>query len=177
MKLKQGDKIKNISLQAIDGIIFNLDNLKGKPFMLSFLRFATCPFCNLRINQLVKRFDELGDDFTIVAIFDSPFDHLVRHAAKHEAPFPILADETKKYYKEFGIEQSFWGMLKGMIGRMPTLIKGMFKGYIPFPFKGSIITMPADFLIDRNGVVKLAYYGKDEGDHLPFEEVVKFSKK
>ena len=59
---------------------------------------------------------------------------------------------------------------------MPTLLKGMFKGYVPLIFKGSLITMPADFLIDREGNIKVAYYGKDEGDHLAFEQVKAFSK-
>ncbi|KAA3610109.1 MAG: hypothetical protein D8M58_07245 [Calditrichaeota bacterium] len=177
MKFKQGDKIKNIKLPAISGSNFDLSSLSGKPFMLSFLRFATCPFCNLRVNQLVKRFEEFGDDFTIVAIFNSPIDNLTKHAKGHHAPFPIVADHDKKYYKVYGIEQSFAGMLKGMIFRFPTLLKGMFKGYIPFPFKGSLITMPADILVDKKGIIKEAYYGKDEGDHLPFDVIKDFSLK
>lgn len=50
-----------------------------------------------------------------------------------------------------------------MFFRMPTLFKGMFKGYIPLIFKDRITTMPADFLIDREGNIKTAHYGKDEG--------------
>jgi peroxiredoxin Q/BCP len=177
MRLQVGSNIKEIELPEIDGSIFNSESLKGKPFMLSFLRFASCPFCNLRLNQLVKRFDEFGNEFTIVAIFDSPLDNLRKHTEGHKAPFPILADESNKYYSEYGIEHSLLGMLKGMFFRMPTLIRGMMKGYIPVRFKGSIITMPADFLIDRDGIIQMAYYGNDEGDHLPFEEVKKFSLK
>ena len=175
MKLSAGQKIINIKLPAIDRSMFDLESLKGKPYMLSFLRFASCPFCNLRINQLVKRFDEFGEDFTVVAIFDSPLDNLREHAAGHRAPFPILADETNKYYREYGIEHSVKGMLKGMIFRMPTLLKGMFSGYVPLKFKGSLTTMPADFLVDREGIVQVAYYARDEGDHLDFEKVKAFS--
>ena len=43
-------------------------------------------------------------------------------------------------------------------------------------FKGNITTMPADFLIDRNGIIQEAYYAKDEGDHLDFETIREFSK-
>ena len=123
----------------------------------------------------MRRFEEFGDDFTIVAIFDSPLDNLKRHTEGHKAPFPILADEENKYYREFGIEHSMYGLLKGMIMRMPTLLKGMFKGYIPTSFKGSLTTMPADFLIDREGIIQVAFYGEDEGDHLPFDKVKDFS--
>ena len=175
MRLTTDTKLKHIRLPAIDGSIFDSESIKGKPIMLSFFRFASCPFCNLRMNELVRRFDEFGDDFTIIAIFDSPLDNLTRHAESHKAPFPILADESNKYYKEYGIEHSFIGMLKGIFFRMPTLLKGMFKGYVPLIIKGSITTMPADFLIDRDGNIKTAHYGKDEGDHLSFDEITAFA--
>lgn len=177
MRLKSGIKAKDIILPSIDGAMFNIESLIGRPFMLSFLRFASCPFCNLRINELVKRFDELGNEFTIVAVFDSPLDNLTRHAEGHKAPFPILADVSNKSYIEYGIEHSVLGVLKGMIFRMPKLLKGMSKGYIPNTLKGSITTMPPDFLIDRNGIIQMVYYGKDEGDHLRFDRVKEFSLK
>ncbi|NIW80888.1 MAG: redoxin domain-containing protein [Calditrichae bacterium] len=170
-------KAKNIRLPAIDGSTFDLESVKGKPFMLSFLRFASCPFCNLRVNELVKRFDEFGNDFTIIAVFDSPLENLIRHTGGHKAPFFILADEHNTYYREYGIERSILGVLIGMFLRMPTLFKAMFKGYIPTTIKGSMTTMPADFLIDREGIIQVAYYGKDEGDHLPFDKVKEFSVK
>ncbi len=175
MKKKIGDRVTSIILPAIDGSEFNLDSLQGKRYMISFLRFASCPFCNLRINQLVSGFNEFGNNFTIVAIFDSPLDNLQKHAGKHKAPFPILADRKNTYYKAYGVERSFFGMMKGMIARFPTLMKGMFKGYLPIIFKGNLLTMPVDLLVDENGVIQTAYYGKDEGDHLDFQKVKAFA--
>jgi len=175
MRLKTGIKAKNILLPAIDGSMFDSKCLQGQRYMLSFFRFASCPFCNLRVHELVSRFAEFGDDFTVIAVFDSPLDNLIRHAEGHQAPFPIVADVENKYYQKYGIEHSLGGMFKGMIMRLPTLIKGMFKGYIPTTIKGSITTMPSDFLIDSEGIIKVAYYGKDEGDHLPFDTIKAFS--
>lgn len=177
MKHVAGDIVTRIQLPALDGSYFDLDSLKGRPFMLSFFRFASCPFCNLRMHELVTRLDELSGNFTIVAVFDSPLDNLQRHAEKHRAPFPILADESNRYYQLFGIEHSVAGVLKGMFLRMPRMLYGMFfKGYLPLTIKGSMTTMPADFLIDARGVIQMAYYGRDEGDHLPFEQVKDFSR-
>ena len=34
--------------------------------------------------------------------------------------------------------------------------------------------MPADFLIDAAGTIRVAYYGKDMGDHLSFDAVEAF---
>lgn len=177
MKRKPGDKVTSIRLPAIDGTQFDLDSLKGKPFMLSFFRFASCPFCNLRMHELVTKFPQFHNGFTVVAVFDSPLDNLREHADKHHSPFPVLADENNDYYRLYDIQHSLWGVMKGMVLRMPKLMYGMFgKGYVPLKIKGSMTTMPADFLVDRQGIIREAYYGKDEGDHLPFERIVEFSK-
>jgi peroxiredoxin len=168
MRRTPGEKVTNVILPSLDGGLFKLDSLNGKRFMLSFLRFASCPFCNLRVHELATRFNEFGEGFVIVAIFDSSLENLQKHAEKHQAPFPILADEKNIFYQAYGIEHSVAGMFKGMLTRMPSLLRAMFvNGYVPWVIKGSMTTMPADFLVDENGVIKTAYYGKDEGDHLP----------
>lgn len=178
MRCKPGKKIGNIRLMAIDGSAFELDSLKGKRFMLAFFRFAACPFCNLRIHELVTRHGELGSNFTIVAVFDSSLGNLQKHATRHHAPFPILADEHNVYHREYGIEYSLLGTLKGAITRMPSVLNAIFaKGYFPTSIKGRLTTMPANFLVDETGMIHTAHYGKDEGDHLPFERVKAFSRR
>jgi peroxiredoxin len=124
MRRTPGDTVSNIRLMAIDGMAFELGSLKGKRFMLSFFRFASCPFCNLRVHELVKRFDELGDNFTVVAVFDSSLENLQRHAEKHQSPFPILADEKNLYHKQYGIEYSVIGVSKGLITNGASLRLG-----------------------------------------------------
>jgi len=176
MRLKTGDEVRHIVLPEINGSTFDLESVKGKPFLLSFYRFASCPFCNLRIHELVKRYEEFDEGFRMVAVFDSSLDKLVRDTAGHRAPFPILADETRTYYQKYGIKRSLYGMLSGMTVRFPTLMRGLFKGYLPREFKTSLLTMPADFLVDAAGVIRRAYYGTDEGDHLSFDEIKKFSQ-
>jgi len=175
MRLEEGAKAIAIELPSIDGRIVKTEELLGKSYLLSFYRFATCPFCNLRIHEMTRRIDELGKDFQVIAIFESPISHLKQHMEGHHASFPILSDPKNKYYKKYGIEHSVVGMLKGMFFRMPTLIRGMLKGHFPYVIKGSIIKMPADFLIGKDGLIKRAYYASDEGDHLSFEEIKAFS--
>ena len=176
MRRSEGQIIRDIRLPAIDGSDFYLEQLQGKRFLLSFLRFAACPFCNLRIHELVSRFGELGPDFNIVAIFDSSLANLQRHAQRHHAPFPILADAQNTYYREYGIERSVLGTLKGPAFHLPSVLYATFvKGYWPTSFGGKLTTMPADFLIDKGRVIRTAYYGEDERDHLLFERVKAFA--
>ena len=173
-----GQKALPIRLQSIDGELFDSSTLLGKPHMISFFRFAACPFCNLRLHQLVQNYDRFGGDFTIVAIFDSPLDNLQQHSTRHGAPFPILADETRYFYHQYDIKRSVWGMLKGMLIRFPSLLKAIVShGYTPTSIKGKLDTMPADFLVDDSGIIKLAYHGKDEGDHLDIDIIEQFSHK
>lgn len=175
MRLETGDKATRIVLPSIDGTTFDTNTLMGKRYLLSFLRFAACPFCNLRVHRLVERFPEFGDDFTIVAVFDSPIDNLIQHATRHAAPFPIVADEENRYYLKYGVERSFKGVVKAIFLRMPAMFYAMFKGYLPTSFKGSIMTMPVDFLVDEEGIIRVAHYGEDEGDHLSIDEVKRFA--
>ena len=176
-KTKPGNPVMQIHLPGLDGEMYSSKALAGKRYMITFFRFAACPFCNLRLHSLVKHYDELGSDFTIIAIFDSPLDNLQQHAKKHQAPFPILADETGHYYRKYAINHSIYGMLKGMFVHFPSLLKAVFKhGYVPLKFKGKLHTMPASFLVDEKGIINTAYYGKDEGDHIPFERVKQFSQ-
>lgn len=175
-RLLPGERAPRVILPCIDGSDFDTETLAEKRFMLSFFRFASCPLCNLRVHQLVQRFSELGEGFAIVAVFDSPLDNLARHAKGHDAPFPILADEAGTFYERYGIEHSIAGVLKGMILRVPAFVKALAKGYVPTNIQGSMTTMPADFLIDERGIIRTAYYGGDEGDHLLFEEVRAFAQ-
>lgn len=176
MKHQPGDTMTPFSLPAIDGSLFDSDSLKGGRYLLSFFRYASCPFCNLRLHELVTRYQELDNSFTIVTVFDSSLENLQRHVQKHHAPFAILADQDNACFKLYEIEHSLPGMLKSMIVRLPALLDAMLlKGYMPWRIKGSITRMPADFLIDENGIIQTAYYGKDAGDHLAFSHIKAFA--
>ena len=38
---------------------FDLNKLSGKKILLSFYRFAACPMCNLRLNEINKVYGDL----------------------------------------------------------------------------------------------------------------------
>ena len=42
--MKIGDTIPQIKLPAIDGLQFDNQSLKGKKYLITFFRFATCPY-------------------------------------------------------------------------------------------------------------------------------------
>ncbi len=174
--LQPNQPIIPFTLPSLDGSPWQLSSLAGKPYLLAFFRFASCPFCNLRLHQLISRLDKLPDDFTIVAVFESSLSELQRYAERHNSPFPILADEGGVIHGQYSIRHSWIGVLKGMLFRFPSLLYAMFKkGYVPLTIGGRMNTMPADFLVDRQGTIQEAYYGRDEGDHLDFERIRQFA--
>ncbi|NOR70209.1 MAG: redoxin domain-containing protein [Methylomarinum sp.] len=176
MAYQIGDTITELSLPAIDGNPFSLEQVKGKRYMIFFMRFAACPFCQLRIHQLISRWQELDENFTVIAIFDSSLENLQKQSEKQHAPFPILADAQAIYYHKFAIQHSVSGMFKAMLFRMPTLLYAMaVKGYFPSSLKGSVTTLPADFLVDEDGAIDSIYYGKDSGDNMSFDKIKAFA--
>jgi peroxiredoxin Q/BCP len=176
LNMKVNEMMPRIILPGIDGIQFDSHSLQGTRYLLTFFRFATCPFCNMRMAELIKAKSELEVNFEIVAIFESNIDHLKKHANKHVAKFPILADEKREYYQLFGVEKSLIGMVKGMLLRLPTLLTAIFRGYIPREVSSRFLTMPLSLLVDEQGVIQTVYQGKDEGDHIPINKVLSFAK-
>lgn len=175
-RLQPGDAVLPLLLPALDGREFDLGSLAGRPYLLAFFRFAGCPFCNLRLHELVTRLSELGPDFGIVAVFDSPLDNLRRHTERHQAPFPVLADADNVHYRAYRVEHSLAGVLRGIITRLPALLRAMLvHGFVPRRIQGSPTTMPLDLLVDRHGIIRVAHYGRDEGDHLPIEQIIAFA--
>ena len=111
-----------------------------------------------------------------VDIFDSKIDNLKRFTSKHNAPFPILADENYQYFEKYGVEKSLVRFVWSQIIRANRQFKGYFKGYLPIAFKGGITTMPVDVLINENGLVEKVKYAKDLSDHIPISELKEYSK-
>lgn len=175
MRLKPGDPVIDIQLPALDNSQFNTESLRGRRYMLSFFRFAGCPFCNIRMHELVTRYNELPDGFPIVAVFDAPLEDLQRHETRHHAAFPVLADEGNSYYEQYSIDRSIVGMLKGAVVRFPALLRAIAHGFFPTTIKGKLHTLPADFLVDEQGRIETAHYGRDLGDHLPFDKLKTFA--
>jgi len=151
---------------------FNLNNYRGKKILLSFFRGASCPFCNLRIHQLIQRYlDFEKKDIQIITVFAATKEEILSYAGKQDVPFQILADPKMELYKKYGIEESSSGMLKTMINPL-KMMKVMFSGFFNMKSVKDRPIIPADFLIDENFVVIQAYYGKNFGDHISLEKVL-----
>ena len=175
-KLNKGDKAPEISLPAIDGSTFEMSSMKGRRVILTFFRFSSCPFCNIRIDRIIKRWGEFPDDTVMIGVFDAQIEELSTRMSKREIPFTIVADGAYRHFNENGVEKSYarfmWGAMRAPI----TMIMAMLKGYIPMTLSISkMSTLPADILIDEEGKVVDAHYCKDTVDHLPIDRLISFA--
>ena len=169
--MKTGSKAVLNNRKDIYGNSISIEDFQGQKVLLSFLRTAACPFCNLRVHELMKKQAEWENkDLVTIAVFVSPASEIQKYTGKQKPPFPIIADPTENLYRQYGIGHSFLGKLKAL-ARIREMLQIMTKGYFNVQSLFEKTVMPADFLIDENGIIVHTYYGKDFGDHIPFEKI------
>ncbi|MBE0509839.1 MAG: peroxiredoxin family protein [Chromatiales bacterium] len=174
--LKPGDRAPDFSVSDIHGNPVKLFDYGGRKVLLSFFRFATCPFCTVRfvrLTQEAERYAQQGVE--IIAVFESSRDYIHEYLNKRPLPFPVIADPEGELYARYGLKKSVKGLLFGMF-RMPTLLRALFDPafHLGKP-DSSVLRIPADFLIDSNGRITDSYYGSDIGDHIPFKRIDYFA--
>lgn len=178
MKLSAPGKAPNVLLKDTEGKTIHVG--EGRRTLLVFFRDAACPFCNLHLYQLTQRYEGLAAlGLSVVAVFASTPEEVKRFVLARPRPFPVAAEPSAEAYEIYGIRRSFWRKLLAVVTRFGTLVRGLEKLGFAGSLKGlaGINTnnlMPADFLIDEEGNIAEVYYGKDPGDHIPFERIELF---
>lgn len=171
-KLKKGDKAPNFLRKNLQGHPISFRTLKEKRVLLSLFRGASCPFCNMRVRELILRYPELSQkNIEVIAVFHSTATEILAYAGKQEVPFPIIADPELELYQLYGSRRSFKGKMRTMMN-LPKVIRMMGSGFFNFKSISEPDTLPADFLIDKEGRIQLAYYGKDFSDHIALDSIV-----
>lgn len=160
----------------VNGKEVNLADYKGKKVLLTFFRNAGCPVCNLRMHALLARaaaFERQG--LTVIAVYESTAQHLNQYTEGQSIPFVMIPDANRDLYSRYAIERSgrkaFASVFHGVIGKAGRG-KKLFKRNIKQD--GHKTTIGADFLIDEDGKVARAHYGRYIGDHLPLSEIDTF---
>jgi thioredoxin-dependent peroxiredoxin len=173
-KLAIGDTAHDFTMKDLNGVDIKLSYYQGKKVLLSFFRFATCPFCTVRFARLVQESQHYAEQgLHIIAVFESSQEYIEQYMHGKNLNFPVIADPEGKLYTQYGLKKSLIGMMLGMM-RIPTLMKAMFTpGYKMAKPDSSMKRIPADFLIDHEQTIIDSYYGKDIGDHIPFHRIDK----
>ena len=174
-KLKIGDKAPDFETIDANGDTIKLSNYRGQKVLVAFFRYAGCPVCNSRVHDLIQNYDSISSKgYKIIAIYESNNSILKEYLLETPAPFNVIGDPKLKLYKEYRVEKSFWKMLGSAFKKQPN--ESMKKGQKLFSKKykrdGNLTRIPADFVIDENGILKAVHYGTNIGDHLPLIEIL-----
>lgn len=174
-KLRVGDHAPSFEAVDVTGKSIKLENYKGQKVFLAFFRYASCPVCNYRIHELNDNYDSINTlGFKIIAIYESSNVTLQTYLSDNPLPFVVIGDPTLELYKKYRVEKSFWKMVTSAFKEQPK--EAMKKGNSLFSNKlsrdGNLTRLPADFIIDENGIVKAVHYGTNIADHMPLTEIL-----
>lgn len=158
----------------------SLEDYRGRKVLLAFFRNSACALCNLRVHQFMQRstvWQQQGME--VIAFFESPEASLRKYVGRQDTPFPLIADPVAEIYDLFGVESSeakAQATLSkpGIHEEISAKVEAA--GFKLIPEEGSNFNrIPAEFLIDEDGVIQVAYYGELITDHLPFETIERFA--
>jgi peroxiredoxin len=146
---------------------------------LQFRRFAGCPICNIHLQSIVRRHDEIaGAGIQEVVVFHSTDEELRRYV--DELPFPVVGDPDKALYTEFGVGSSPRAVLdpRAVAPTVVTVLRQRItgtRGQKPITNlhpTGGRLGLPADFLIGADGRVIDCKYGTHADDQWSVDEVL-----
>ena len=162
--------------KGIPGDTITNASLTGKKILLTFNRFVNCPLCNFRTHQLLEKYDSLTRfGLIIISVYESTKENLENYTTKEDIPFIMIADPDGKLYKEFNVQKSWFKTFTGLFHHYGSTHSAGTKLYKSrYESDGHLNRIGADFLIDEQGIIRVAYSGKFMGDHLPVEEIIKW---
>lgn len=176
-RMKVNDKAPTFTAIDVSGTKIDLEKYKGKKVFLAFFRYASCPVCNFRMHDILENYDQIkASGYEIIAVYESTNETLNEFLKDENVPFPIIGDSELVLYKKYRVEKSFWRTIGSVFDKKAANNKSkgkeLFKGK-KLKKDGNLTRIPADFLIDENGIITTAYYGTDIGDHLPLDQIIK----
>jgi len=179
MKLTLNVTAPTFHLEDVFGRNINLAKYKGKKVMIAFFRHVGCPFCNLRVHTLTKAYETLKvKNLEMIFFFESNKTLILKSTFhKDVSPIPIIADPEKKWYSIYGLEESaFKSAYSHLTMFIQTAIKAKLKGLPLHAMAGgeSINTMPAEFLLDENLIIRKLHYSQHLNDRMSIDAIMEF---
>jgi peroxiredoxin len=150
---------------------------------LQFRRYAGCPICNLHLHSMARRHDEIAAaGIQEIVVFHSAVEDMLPYQG--QLPFAAVADPGRKLYGEFGVTVSLRAVLppKAWTSPLnprvyPLILRGIRAGGSPAPRHGdTALGLPADFLIEPDGRVRAARYGRHASDHWSVDELLQLAR-
>lgn len=169
-----GQTAPGFELPNAVGESISLDALLTKgPVVLTFYRGGWCPYCNLQFRALQARLadiDALGA--TLVAISPQVPDGSMTQDEISTMDFVVLSDQDAKIASQYGIA---WEVPEFLLEHMRVdrnlNLEAINNG------NGSVLPIPATFVLDRDGVVTWRYVDVDYRTRSEPDDIIKALQK
>lgn len=172
--LKIGEKAPGFELPNAEGKLISLKSLLDNgPLVVTFYRGDWCPYCNLQLRALQARLSEINAlGATLVAISPQVPDGSLTKSEISEMDFIVLSDQDAKVATAYGVAFEVPEFLAEhmRVDRKLDLEK-INNG------NGSVLPIPATFILGRNGVVTWNYVNVDYRIRSEPEEIIEALKK
>ena len=175
-KVMKSQVAPTFTIKDVYGTTIDLDKLKGKKVMLTLYRNVGCAICNLRFHELQEEGAYFESrNLVLLAVYESTAENMLQYLDDQKVYPKMIPDPELTLYRLYGLEKSMGKMMKALFnGGLQKKKEGKNLFHKKIKRDGSKTRISADFLIDENGVIKEAYYGKYLGDHLPIETIKQF---
>ncbi|EMI56577.1 peroxiredoxin-like family protein [Rhodopirellula sallentina] len=156
--LDVGQSAPDFTLPTPVGKSVSLSNLVANgPVVVTFYRGSWCPYCNLQLRAMQQRLPEihaLGAE--LVAISPEMPDSSLSHEEQETLEFPVLSDQDARVAAEYGVAWEVPELILEHMRNDRNLELSKINGG-----NGSVLPIPATFVIDRDGVVTWRFVDVD----------------
>ncbi|MEO7363995.1 MAG: peroxiredoxin-like family protein [Candidatus Saccharimonadales bacterium] len=178
MKLLYEQSAPYFSVPDITGATIDLESYRGKKTLICFLRYAGCPFCNLLLSSLVERYPRYHDKgLEIIAFVQSPRESVTERSMERQNPkpvFPIIADPEREIYEKYGVEVSATKAISSLVKTPLSFMRVANKHFPQGKIDGSLLLMPAFFLVQPDLTIYKSYYTADFSTGIPDIDILDF---
>ena len=185
--LGKGDEAPDFELRDEEGNVHKLSSFRGRRVILSFFRYASCPMCLYSVDRLRQQASLLQKaEIVTLCIFRSVPTMLIRAADGTNEDTHILSDVNGSVYTKFQVKPNLKGSrIYRCMSYLP--IFGKYSSYVDLKMMYKDLQgegrdaaknqLPADFLIDDNGIIVDVFRSKEPQDHMRFERIEAFIPK
>ncbi|MFY0714320.1 AhpC/TSA family protein [Seonamhaeicola sp. NFXS20] len=171
--IKIGQKAPSFELPNPEGKPISLNNLLEKgPVVITFYRGNWCPYCNLQLRALQAKLDEIHAlGATLLAISPQVPDGSLTKDEISNMDFTVLSDQDAKVAQQYGVA---WEVPEFLAEHMRVDrkldLEKINNG------NGSILPIPATFILNQDGVVVWNYVNVDYRTRSEPDEIIEALK-
>lgn len=97
--------------------------------------------------------------------------HAERYCGSLAPSVSCLVQEGTKHYRTYGLEDAGFRELVSL-NALKNGFKASKDGFLPGEPVGDVRMMPGSFIVDKRGIIRYVYYGKDVSDHPEVNDLV-----